>query len=511
MTNYPITSIFTKFLLPESTMATWQPSNLATQQRSNLATWQCGLIFLLFFTCIQANAQGLLIDEDSDSRYETLPQQSDFNDGGKSEAKALAGITAWSLKSYCPTPKHQGQVGSCVGWSTGYAALTIQHAIANEWKGQTDLITTNAFSPMFIYNQIKLTDCRNGSFIDSAMALLQTKGDILSSDFDKSIADCSVMPSEKQITSASTNKIVDFMTLFPHKAAKQTKINKVKLSLIQNRPAIVGMSLLKNFGQIRKGAKYWNPRVGDKGRYGGHAMVVIGFDDSRGAFELMNSWGEDWGNNGFIWVKYEDFGKYCKYAFQMSLEDKIQREKQYTGKFSLRRFEALLANGQPIFSDEKVYLSKGIYTLAKSTINTGTIFQFLVSQVTANTYMYAIGIEADGTTKTYWPEANESPLITVPEVELYLPGADAGLQFKLEGTEFVIILCSTQPIPNITDYLSQLAVAKGTVQEKLVAVFKNDLLPESYINYDKREMKFINEMPEGHIIPMVLKVEVTSK
>jgi len=465
--------------------------------------------FILFWMCFVqiVQAQGLLLD---DNRYDDLPQQSDFNDGGKSEAKALDGVTAWSLKAYCPEPKHQGQVGSCVGWSSGYAALTIQNAIANEWKGQKDLITENAFSPMFIYNQIKLTDCRNGSFIDSAMTLLQTKGDELLTNFGD-LADCSIMPTASNLEKAKEHRIVDFMTLFPHKATKQMKINKVKLSLIQNRPVVVGMSLLKNFNQIRKGRKFWNPKVGDRGRYGGHAMTVIGFDDAKGAFELMNSWGKEWGNGGFIWIRYEDFGKYCKYGFQMSIDKAIEREKQYSAKFSLRRFEALLSTGQPLFSDEVVRHSKGIYTLQNQMVTTGTIFQFLVSQVNANTYLYALGMEPDGAVKTYWPEAKESSLITVPEIELYIPAADAGLQFKKTGKEYIIMLYATKPIPNFDAQKKAIGEATGTPLEKLKKVFGEDLLHTSHINYDRLEMKFVNPLSQGYIIPMILEVEVKEK
>jgi len=41
---------------------------------------------------------------------------------------------------------------------------------------------------------------------------------------------------------------------------------------------------------------------------GGHAMCIVGYDDTKfgGAFEIVNSWGDDWGNNGFLWIKYND-------------------------------------------------------------------------------------------------------------------------------------------------------------------------------------------------------------
>ena len=57
----------------------------------------------------------------------------------------------------------------------------------------------------------------------------------------------------------------------------------------------------------------------------GHAVVVCGWDDSKGtggAFYVRNSWGTSWGENGYFWIAYEDmaddgkveFGGYPCYA-----------------------------------------------------------------------------------------------------------------------------------------------------------------------------------------------------
>jgi len=35
-----------------------------------------------------------------------------------------------------------------------------------------------------------------------------------------------------------------------------------------------------------------------------HAIVLVGWDDARGAWLLKNSWGAGWGINGFMWIKY---------------------------------------------------------------------------------------------------------------------------------------------------------------------------------------------------------------
>ncbi len=39
--------------------------------------------------------------------------------------------------------------------------------------------------------------------------------------------------------------------------------------------------------------------------FGGHAMLIVGYDDARDAFRVRNSWGTDWGDNGYLWMSYD--------------------------------------------------------------------------------------------------------------------------------------------------------------------------------------------------------------
>jgi C1A family cysteine protease len=38
---------------------------------------------------------------------------------------------------------------------------------------------------------------------------------------------------------------------------------------------------------------------------GGHAVLIVGYDRSKRLFEVRNSWGGDWGDNGYFWAPYE--------------------------------------------------------------------------------------------------------------------------------------------------------------------------------------------------------------
>lgn len=35
-----------------------------------------------------------------------------------------------------------------------------------------------------------------------------------------------------------------------------------------------------------------------------HAVIICGWDDSKGAWLMRNSWGTNWGENGYMWIKY---------------------------------------------------------------------------------------------------------------------------------------------------------------------------------------------------------------
>lgn len=35
-----------------------------------------------------------------------------------------------------------------------------------------------------------------------------------------------------------------------------------------------------------------------------HAVVLVGWDDDKGAWLMKNSWGTDWGEDGYMWIKY---------------------------------------------------------------------------------------------------------------------------------------------------------------------------------------------------------------
>ena len=55
---------------------------------------------------------------------------------------------------------------------------------------------------------------------------------------------------------------------------------------------------------------------GYSGQDGFHAMILSGYDDSKNAFKVINSWSSGWGEDGTIWVDYDFFAnEFCFGAF----------------------------------------------------------------------------------------------------------------------------------------------------------------------------------------------------
>lgn len=223
-----------------------------------------------------------------------------------------------SLKPYCPMAGNQGKIASCVGWAVGYGLMTIEKAIQNN-ETDTRAITENAFSPLFVYNQVKSDEgnCKSASVMSAALEFLQTKGNCLAKEFNINPDDCYSKPDDKLKMRAKGNTIADFNRLFDASADEQLKIDVIRRVLAQNKPVSIGLKINNNFMTLHE-TDYWNPSLGKEPDLT-HAMVVVGYDDDAACFTLFNSWGRGWGRDGFIKVKYRDMGEYCRFAFVIHL------------------------------------------------------------------------------------------------------------------------------------------------------------------------------------------------
>jgi hypothetical protein len=79
-------------------------------------------------------------------------------------------------------------------------------------------------------------------------------------------------------------------------------IEGMKEAISYGLPLITGIFTPEEFSDL---AMVYAPA---KGETGPHAITIVGYDDNYlgGAFRVLNSYGRDWGDDGFFWLKYDD-------------------------------------------------------------------------------------------------------------------------------------------------------------------------------------------------------------
>lgn len=218
------------------------------------------------------------------------------------------------LSNFAPQRGDQGEQGSCVAWSSAYAARTIMEAAS---KGANP--NQIRFSPSFMYNNIGLEGCQ-GSYIEKAMDFMQKNGAVPISQFEYDPGDCSRQPPQSLYQMAQQYRIRDYHRL-TNGNTDEISVRAVKEHLNKDAPVVIGMMVGQSFMQDMMGQEIWRPKSGDESMIGmgGHAMCVVGYNDrvEGGAFKLMNSWSPSWGKDGFAWVRYGDFKKYVREAYGM--------------------------------------------------------------------------------------------------------------------------------------------------------------------------------------------------
>jgi hypothetical protein len=248
---------------------------------------------------------------------DSIPQDIDIND----DSTALPSVK--SLESKFPPIGDQGQYGTCVAWATGYNLKTSLNAIEKGWNA-TDLKTpANQTSPKDLWFVIgkpdKGANCEGTNFEPALDALISKGAENLNSVPYSNMGNCSGTSSGNANNKLANYRKIAYNNSLSGNAIKKDGMtqNNFKGYLAQGRPVLFGAKLGDRFmrwnsANIISSDTYNNPGM----QHAYHAMILVGYDDSKKAFRVRNSWGTGWGDNGSIWVDYNFFlEEFCFAAF----------------------------------------------------------------------------------------------------------------------------------------------------------------------------------------------------
>jgi C1A family cysteine protease len=195
----------------------------------------------------------------------------------------------------------QGDLGSCTA-----------NAIVSGLREYLEIATGSnlvLLSRLFLYYQERLIEGTvhedSGATLRDGMKVLNTIGVCPEEDEPYDIDRYTEPPSDKDIQDATNYKISSYQRII--------NLNALKAALAEGLPVVFGFSVYQSFESdtVAQTGKIPMPE-NDEQLLGGHAVLAVGYDDTddqNSYLIIRNSWGKDWGDNGYCYMPYPVFNK----------------------------------------------------------------------------------------------------------------------------------------------------------------------------------------------------------
>jgi C1A family cysteine protease len=209
---------------------------------------------------------------------------------------------AVDLRPFLSPIVDQGQLGSCTA-NAIVSGLREYLLLA----GHTELVQ---LSRLFLYwHERKLEghiDEDSGAYIRDGMKVLQKIGVSPESDFPYDIRHFTEAPTQRAEADASAYQITDYHRI--------PDLYSLKAALAEALPVVIGIQIYESFesAQVAQTGKVPMPRKTKERLLGGHALLAVGYLDrgakpDQGVVIVRNSWGEQWGDQGYCYIPYQMF------------------------------------------------------------------------------------------------------------------------------------------------------------------------------------------------------------
>ena len=201
------------------------------------------------------------------------------------------------LRQWCSPIENQLQLSECVADSTtsGLEFLEIRSG-----KPHVNL------SRLFLYYNARLqmqeTDKDEGTYIRLAFASLTTLGTCTEATWTYDPNNVFIRPSWAAYREAYPHKIKSFYRI---DALNSSELRSaIKLALHAQHPVVFGMIVDQDYMNTGSDGMVTMPKS-TRVKEGGHAQLIVGYDDNQQRWIVKNSWGLGWGDNGYGYVPYE--------------------------------------------------------------------------------------------------------------------------------------------------------------------------------------------------------------
>ena len=335
--------------------------------------------------------------------------------GIQSTTASLPSSVDLSTSPYFPPISDQGGRNSCAAFATTYYQFTYEYNRLNRTP-----VSSSGFiaSPQWTYSHAVGDSKNEGSSLSELYDTLKATGAVSDNDVPYDMYDITSEWSQDFTlrSKAAEKRVREWYTInIPASTSVITSPNSTALETVKRR-LVSGNVLVSDTDtgfEYKESNTYGTfiTRVGIRYENGNrklHAMTIVGYNDNvcvdvngdgvispseKGAFKVANSWGNNWKNNGYVWVLYDALNKTSKISGN------------WQSSFGNTRVAAFTVGQNSSYYKFMTVMNDTPYVFGKMTLSTGSMSQTGISMVFRD---YA-GITSSTTNTAFQKIGGESP------------------------------------------------------------------------------------------------------
>jgi len=197
--------------------------------------------------------------------------------------------------NFFPPIFDQGTLGSCSAqaWSAAF-----KYALAKEGD-------TSTFIPsrLFIYYCTRVIEDTvnedSGAILRDGAKTLAKDGACDETEWEYNIRKFAIKPDDNCYEHALTHQALSYWSV-------QQDLKSLQACLAGGFPIVLGITVFESLEseEVAKSGILNMPKRGEK-RLGGHAILMVGYDNDTKRFIMRNSWGEKWGDKGYFTIPFD--------------------------------------------------------------------------------------------------------------------------------------------------------------------------------------------------------------
>jgi C1A family cysteine protease len=198
------------------------------------------------------------------------------------------------LRPLCPPIYDQEDIGSCTA-----QALAAAYQFEEMKQGKENFIP----SRLFIYYNERVQEGTvnqdSGAMIRTGIRTMTGDGVCPETMWEYNTKQFKTKPTDECFIKAGDNQILEYLRITPH------TVYEVKHCLVDGFPVAFGFMVFDSFmsPQVASTGMATIPNRRENAN-GGHAVLAVGYDDSKKCLIVRNSWGTKWGMDGYFYMPY---------------------------------------------------------------------------------------------------------------------------------------------------------------------------------------------------------------